>query len=338
MFANPKFDQIIPIIPDAMIAVFTPILIIVIANFFGIGTHQAPGKVIPRPRRRGTFFFSRGSFWNVNNGCMGVIYSVMTGACIQIVIKLSVPGLRPHFLSVCDPVLPLPPGIGFGGLYYTADICRDHENRKGKIANAMQSFPSGHAVAAWAGLFYASLYLNAHMKIFANYHPSYWKLMVFVAPLIAATILVGQLSLDMSHNWYDIVAGSLIGVGMSILAYRMCFASVWDFRWNHVPLIRGAEWPTLTYSEEEMVAWSGGVATRRGGWGVPGRGRVGGAPGDVKWGNFNMTGTSGIGKFGGTIGRGTGYQSGYDDGTGIRGIGYPPHTQTHTTRPNHVEV
>lgn len=125
-----------------MLAVFTPIVTIIIVNLLGIATYHGPGLRSKRALRRGTFLFGRGSFWNVNNGCMGVIYSVMTGATIQIIIKLAVPGLRPHFLSVCDPVLPLPPGEGFGGLYYTTEICRDHENRRDKIANAMQSFPS----------------------------------------------------------------------------------------------------------------------------------------------------------------------------------------------------
>jgi diacylglycerol diphosphate phosphatase/phosphatidate phosphatase len=228
-----------------MIAVFTPICSIVIINFFGIGTYHAPGARSPKPRRHGSFLLGRGSFWNVNNGCMGVIYSVMTGATLQIIIKLVIPGLRPHFLTVCDPQIgagATAAGEGFGGVYFTTSICRDHADpeRRKLIANALQSFPSGHSIAAWAGLFYLSLYLNAHLKIFSNYHPSYWKLLVFVAPLLAATLIVGSLTLDMSHNWYDIAVGSAIGVLMALLSYRMCFAAVWDFRWNHVPLKRGA--------------------------------------------------------------------------------------------------
>lgn len=90
--------------------------------------------------------------------------------------------------------------------------------------------------------------------------------------------------MDMSHHWYDIVTGSLIGVAMAILSYRMVFASVWDFRWNHVPLIRGIELPAVGYGEGEMQQWTGGVATRQGGWGVGRSAKLGGAPGDVKYG------------------------------------------------------
>lgn len=293
-YGYPKRRQHIPIIADAMLAVFAPIVSIVAVNLFGIGTYYPPGgstarphRLVPSARRRGTFLLGRGSFWNVSNGCMGVIYSVMTGAAIQIIVKLAVPGMRPHFLTVCDPQLgPNTPGQGFRGLYFDTSVCRDHDDakRRDEIANALQSFPSGHSVAAWAGLLYLSLYLNGHLKIFSNYHPSYWKLLLFVAPLVAATLIVGSLSLDMSHNWYDIVAGSLLGCTMAILSYRMCFASVWDFRWNHVPLLRGARSGEAVehgfgYSLDEMRQWSGGCATRRAGWGVA-HGVFCGAPGD----------------------------------------------------------
>lgn len=292
-YGYPKRRQYIPIIADAMLAVFAPIVSIVAVNLLGIATYYPPGstarphRLVPSARRRGTFLLGRGSFWNVSNGCMGVIYSVMTGAAIQIIVKLAVPGMRPHFLTVCDPQLgPDTRGQGFRGLFFDASVCRDHDDakRRDEIANALQSFPSGHSVAAWAGLLYLSLYLNGHLKIFSNYHPSYWKLLLFVAPLVAATLIVGSLSLDMSHNWYDIVAGSLLGCTMAILSYRMCFASVWDFRWNHVPLPRGARPGEAVehgfgYSLDEMRRWSGGCATRRAGWGVA-HGVCCGAPGD----------------------------------------------------------
>jgi diacylglycerol diphosphate phosphatase/phosphatidate phosphatase len=200
---------------------------------------------------------------------------------------------------VCDPQLDNNSvnGEGYHQIYYNATVCRDHTNpdRAKKIANAMQSFPSGHSVAAWAGLFYLSLYLNAHLKIFSNHHPSYWKLLVFLMPLLAATLLVGALYLDMSHNWYDIVVGSLLGTAMAILSYRMCFAAVWDFRWNHVPLVRGSrngrdDERGLAYSMKEMEEWAGGCATRRAGWGV-GRAYACGAPGDCST-AFNVSGNS----------------------------------------------
>lgn len=273
-----------PIVPDALLAVFVPWVSIWITNLFGISNHGPNGQRLRMKGKRGGFFLGRGSFWNVNNGCWGVIYAVMTGATLQIMIKLVIGGLRPHFLAVCDPQIDDVKGQGFQSLYFDITVCRDYENRRDLIANAMQSFPSGHSIASWAGLFYTSLYFNAHLKIFSNYQPSLWKLLLFLAPMLAATLIVGSLTLDMSHNWYDIVVGSMLGVVMAILSYRMCFASVWDFRCNHIPLPRNREIPAFGYGIEELEDWSGCVATRKGGWGVATsyyrKGRLWGAPGD----------------------------------------------------------
>ncbi|RPA97214.1 hypothetical protein L873DRAFT_1920171 [Choiromyces venosus 120613-1] len=262
-FAYPKRKQVIPIIADAMIAVFVPIISIVLTNIIGIATHGPDGKRLRMAGKRGGALLGRGSFWNLVIG-----------------------GLRPHFLTVCDPQIDGVKGMGYGGLYFDTSVCRDHSDpkRRDEIANAMQSSPSGHSMAAWAGLFYLSLYFNAHLKIFSNYHPSYWKLLLFVTPMLAATLIVGSLTLDMSHNRYDIVVGSVMGVAMAILSYRMCFASVWDFRFNHIPLARDPRIPGFNYNIEELEDWGGGCATRRGGWGVARRyarfNRGWGAPGD----------------------------------------------------------
>lgn len=294
-----------------MIAVFVPIISIILINIFGIATHGPQGKRLRMTGKHGGALLGRGSFWNVNNGCMGVIYSVMTGATLQIIIKLVIGGLRPHFLAVCDPQIDGVQGIGYGKLYFDTSVCRDHTDskRRDEIANAMQSFPSGHSIAAWAGLFYLSLYFNAHLKIFSNYHPSYWKLLLFVAPMLAATLIVGSLTLDMSHNWYDIIVGSALGVVMAILSYRMCFAAVWDFRFNHIPLPRDPRIPGLSYSIEELEDWSGGCATRRGGWGIARRyatlNRGWGAPGDCAFQSAGVSaGLAGVDSLGGWRHRG----------------------------------
>ncbi|KAF8425320.1 phosphatidic acid phosphatase type 2/haloperoxidase [Tirmania nivea] len=239
-FAAPKMSQHIPIVADALISLFAPFIVVWIMNIFIVH-----------------------SFWDVNNACIGTVVSVMTGCVIQIIIKLLVAGLRPHFLTVCNPMSPseslargvLPKG-GFGGLYYTVDVCREKDGKK--LANAMQSFPSGHSCVTWAGLFYLSLYLNGKLKPFSNYHPSWWKLLAVVTPMVAATLVVGSLTLDMSHNWYDIAFGSAIGVLVAIGSYRMTYASVTDWRWSHVPLPRGNMYVL------ETGASSGGHALEKG--------------------------------------------------------------------------
>ncbi|KAM0691073.1 hypothetical protein Q7P36_009844 [Cladosporium allicinum] len=190
-FAYPLRKEIIPIWAAAMLAALVPIVIILLMQI----------------RIR--------SFWDVNNAVLGLLYSLITAAVFQVMLKCLIGGLRPHFLAVCDPAVP--PSAP-------------------KPATAGQT--SCHSTAAFAGFIYLSLYLNAKLKIFANYHPSYWKLIALWAPVLAATLIAGALTIDEYHNWYDVVAGAIIGTAMALSAYRMLYASVWDFRFNHVPVAR----------------------------------------------------------------------------------------------------
>src|SRR5258708_6542540 len=79
------------------------------------------------------------------------------------------------------------------------------------------------------------------------------SLMLASFPLMFASIICGSLSLDESHNWYDILAGATIGILCALAAYRTRYAAIWDFRsvydivvdyksdnhsFNHIPLPR----------------------------------------------------------------------------------------------------
>jgi len=55
-------------------------------------------------------------------------------------------------------------------------------------------------------------------------------LMLSSFPLVFATTTCGSLSLDESHNWYDILAGAIIGILSALAAYRTRYAAIWDFR------------------------------------------------------------------------------------------------------------
>jgi hypothetical protein len=73
------------------------------------------------------------SFWDVNNGVIGLLYSLITAAVFQVFVKWLIGGLRPHFLTACKPDLSLAsnaPGVvgapynaqGFGQIYYTREV------------------------------------------------------------------------------------------------------------------------------------------------------------------------------------------------------------------------
>lgn len=246
-FAYPLRKEIIPIYAAALMASLIPILIILLMQI--------------RVR----------SFWDVNNAIIGLLYALITAAVFQVWLKWLIGGLRPHFLAVCKPDISLAsngPGVvgaplngaGFGTLFYTREICTGDVN---EINDSLESFPSGHTTAAFAGFVFLSLYLNAKLKVFSNYHPAMWKLIVIWAPILAATLIGGALTIDEYHNWYDVVAGAIIGTVMAFSAYRMTYASIWDWRYNHIPLHRGQ-----AASFAEGMEGSHFVGTRKVGWGA----------------------------------------------------------------------
>jgi len=217
------------------------------------------------------------SFWDVNNAIIGLLYSLIAAAVFQVFVKWLIGGLRPHFLAVCDPdpALIEAGGNGFRSVMFQRNVCRGDTN---DINDSLESMPSGHSTAAWAGFMYLYYYLNAKLKVFSNYHPAMWKLIVTYAPLLGATLITGALTIDEFHNWYDCLAGATIGIVMATSAYRMVYASVWDFRFNHIPLNRHTP---FSYGAGEAGAggFESAVFTRKAGWGEGEA--LGGAPFDA---------------------------------------------------------
>ncbi|KAI7198239.1 hypothetical protein KC316_g3854 [Hortaea werneckii] len=242
-FAYPLRREVVPIWAATLLASLAPIAIILIMQI----------------RIR--------SFWDAHNAIVGLLYSLITAAVFQVFLKWLIGGLRPHFLAVCKPRIPKDSnasGNGFDGVMYDRSWCTGDKN---KIDDSLESFPSGHTTAAFAGFVYLYLYLNAKLKVWSNYHPAYWKLIVTYIPILGAVLIGGALTIDEFHNWYDIIAGAAIGTVMAVSAFRMVFASIWDFRYNHIPLMRHHA-VTHDGNSSALTCCHGAVWTREAGWGT----------------------------------------------------------------------
>jgi diacylglycerol diphosphate phosphatase / phosphatidate phosphatase len=208
------------------------------------------------------------SLWDTNNAIMGLLYAVIIGTLFQVIVKQIVGGFRPFFLDVCKPDISLAStnnqtglnGVGFKQIMYTAEICTNPN--KNSLKNAMTSFPSGHSTAGFAGYGFLFLWVNAKLKVWSDHRPAFWKLAITFVPILAAFLIACSLSIDQAHNWYDIVAGSLLGIILAIASYRSMYAAVWDWRFNHLPLKRDGP---FTYTSDGVD--QGRVFTRAGGWG-----------------------------------------------------------------------
>jgi membrane-associated phospholipid phosphatase len=213
------------------------------------------------------------SFWDCNNAILGLLYSLIMGALFQAILKTLIGGFRPIFLDVCQPDISLARthnttglnGVGFHQIMYTTEVCTNPN--KQAIKTAMTSFPSGHTTTAFAGYVFLFLWMNAKLKVWANFRASFYWLALLLAPLLGATLMAACLTVDQAHNWYDIVAGAVIGTVTSFMAYRVCYAAVWDWRYNHIPLRRDrafdyAAAAALTPEVMERALW-----VRKLGWG-----------------------------------------------------------------------
>lgn len=205
-FAYPLRNEIVPIWLAALLASLVPIVVFLFCQI----------------RIR--------SFWDVNNATIGLLYSLISAAVFQVFIKWLIGGLRPHFLAVCKPVISptaRPSGNGYRNIMYDRKVC---SGDKKEINDSLESMPSGHTTAAFAGFVFLYLYLNAKLKVFSNYHTPMWKLIALYAPILGACLIGGALTIDEYHHWYDILAGAIIGTVFAFSAYRMVYASIWDFR------------------------------------------------------------------------------------------------------------
>ncbi|KAI4294125.1 acid phosphatase/Vanadium-dependent haloperoxidase [Schizophyllum commune Loenen D] len=211
---KPRLDNIIHIWLSALLAILVPSIFFVLAQI----------------RVRSVYDLYVAFWMNMR--------AVVTGSLFQVMNKTLIGGLRPHFLDVCQPDPSLGPGNGTGyhGLYYTWDICQGPE--RSWIKDSVKSWPSGHTTVAFAGFTTLSLYLNGKLKIFSDERAPVWKLVLFFAPLLGATLIGGCMILDHSHHWYDVFGGAAIGIGSAFTGYRANYASIWDYRFNHIPLQR----------------------------------------------------------------------------------------------------
>ncbi|KAK0197356.1 acid phosphatase/Vanadium-dependent haloperoxidase [Armillaria mellea] len=241
-FAYPLRKEIIPIYAAALIAFFAPF-------FFCL------------------FQIRRRSLYDLLTTTMGVLKSLITAAVFQVFVKWLIGGLRPHFYAVCQPSIDqnsAPSGTGFASLMYN------------EIDDSLESFPSGHSTAGWAGLFYLALYLNAQLKVTSAHNPAYWKMVLLFAPLLGATLISGALTIDEYHNWYDVLGGAVIGICTALVAFRQTFASVFDFRFNHMLLPRttslflrkpvSSTQPYFSYNTPQEYRGADLPFTREGGW------------------------------------------------------------------------
>lgn len=214
------------------------------------------------------------SAWDASNAILGTAWAALLGSLFQVVLKQLIGGFRPYFLAVCmpDPSLASDPahnvtglnGVGFHQVMYTTEICTQPDPFM--LKNAVTSFPSGHSTAAFAGFGFLFLWTHGKLKVWADHRPAFWKLALTLLPLLIAVTMACALTIDAAHNWYDIAAGAMIGMAMAMASYRSSYAAVWDWRYNHIPLLPGEP---FSYDADGEADYVTNTISQSAGWGVP---------------------------------------------------------------------
>jgi membrane-associated phospholipid phosphatase len=180
---------------------------------------------------------SLADFWAAT---LGLLYALATGTCIQAILKKTIGGLRPHFLSVCKPrPMPLGSGVGFNGIMYRVqDVCTGSAK---EIEWGIQSFPSGHSEIAFAGFGYLAIYLFTHLHSGDHdWHAGtlgFWRMLLVLMPIVFATYISCTLWLSYHHHATDCLAGAAIGILTALLGFRTAYRSLTDGTMNWKPRV-----------------------------------------------------------------------------------------------------
>lgn len=141
-------------------------------------------------------------------------------ACSQLttdIAKYSIGRLRPHFISVCQPVFPDGTNCTSQENFYKymeVFKCSNEGSSQRKLKEMRLSFPSGHSSFSMYTMTFAALYLHCRMAWKGSKLAKHFLQYVFLA--LAWFTALSRIS-DYKHHWSDAMAGSLQGLVVALL-------------------------------------------------------------------------------------------------------------------------
>ncbi|KAH8309146.1 hypothetical protein KR059_006164, partial [Drosophila kikkawai] len=127
------------------------------------------------------------------------------------IAKYSIGRLRPHFMAVCQPVMPDGSTCDDpvnAGKYIQEFTCKGVGSSARMLREMRLSFPSGHSSFTFFAMVYMALYLQARMTWKGSKLLRHFLQFLFI--MVAWYTALSRVS-DYKHHWSDVLAGSLIG-------------------------------------------------------------------------------------------------------------------------------
>jgi len=100
----------------------------------------------------------------------------------------------------------------------------------GNLNEGRYSFPSGHSSLSFAGMVFLSLYLTGKRKLLRRNDSTATEGLICMSPLVLAFFVAISRTMDYHHNFSDVIAGSLIGAGVTLFCYHLYFPSLMSKR------------------------------------------------------------------------------------------------------------
>jgi len=91
-----------------------------------------------------------------------------------------------------------------------------------------EAFPSGHASTSFVTMIYLSLYLSGKWKVFCQHQHGtvLGKAAICALPMVIAAFIAISRVIDYHHSIADVIAGSILGFSVGIMAYFLYWPSL----------------------------------------------------------------------------------------------------------------
>jgi len=156
------------------------------------------------------------------------IYTVIYGWAYSLILAILITSIIKQIAGRPRPNMVAMSGYQGPGLGYTAS--------ESDVANAYQSFPSGHASASFSSLGFVALYLfRIHFpsafatREFAVRHHgnANWKGLLCATPLMLASFIAISRVVNYYHNFDDVLAGALLGIFIAAMSLDVHCSWLW---------------------------------------------------------------------------------------------------------------
>lgn len=161
---------------------------------------------------------SKSGFHKPHVTVLGLLISLLLTSFITDTFKNTIGRPRPDLLARCKPIR----GTHSHKLV-TIEVCTQKNHHT--LHDGWRSFPSGHSSFAFSGLGYLSFFLAGQLHTFRP-NTDFLRFLIALVPLVCAALIAVSRLEDYRHDFYDVSAGSILGLSIAWFSYRRYYPSL----------------------------------------------------------------------------------------------------------------